>query len=505
YPDFPCRMPDDPATPAPHPTPAAAPSPAAAADATPVAEVGMGGLTPSQVGRLLQAGSGLFDSGADGPVRAWEPPPVEWLRRALPQLEITEFLARGGMGAVYQGRQRALGRPVAIKVLPPELHGSWARDRDADEGDGQESKLLYFVMEFIEGTDVGQLIAAEGRLAPERAAWIAVAVCDALAYAHEAGIVHRDIKPSNVLIDPSGRVKVADFGLAKAFDLESSVVTQSNLALGSPDFAAPEILLPGTTVDGRADLYAVGVMLYQMLTGQIPRGRFELPGSLMPQLGTRFDAILDRALQADPGKRYATAAELKRDLERAVPPDGCAAEPPSPAVSISRPRVWRAPVVVAGAAILLVAGGLMLKSGMERNNGKPVPAAHEGPAAEARPVAAGVAYPVIGPDGKVQFPIGVWARIQTRDKEAGRLANPENQRDGGWERLQDVALAGGYERNCTLMTNQGLRARFRGQRTGVDYPQMQLRGLEGKTPHYNLHIRFGKIQIRLSPSSPPSA
>ncbi len=465
----------------------------------------MGGLTPSQVGRLLQAGSGLFDSGADGPVRAWEPPPVEWLRRALPQLEITEFLARGGMGAVYQGRQRALGRPVAIKVLPPELHGSWARDRDADEGDGQESKLLYFVMEFIEGTDVGQLIAAEGRLAPERAAWIAVAVCDALAYAHEAGIVHRDIKPSNVLIDPSGRVKVADFGLAKAFDLESSVVTQSNLALGSPDFAAPEILLPGTTVDGRADLYAVGVMLYQMLTGQIPRGRFELPGSLMPQLGTRFDAILDRALQADPGKRYATAAELKRDLERAVPPDGCAAEPPSPAVSISRPRVWRAPVVVAGAAILLVAGGLMLKSGMERNNGKPVPAAHEGPAAEARPVAAGVAYPVIGPDGKVQFPIGVWARIQTRDKEAGRLANPENQRDGGWERLQDVALAGGYERNCTLMTNQGLRARFRGQRTGVDYPQMQLRGLEGKTPHYNLHIRFGKIQIRLSPSSPPSA
>ena len=220
--------------------------------------------------------------------RVWEPPPVEVLQRALPQYEVTALIARGGMGAVYRGMQRALKRPVAIKVLPPEMNDAGGSDlqfaarfkQEAqamarlshpnivavfDAGEvafqagqgaarqsgqaGQGGTLLYFVMEFIEGTDVAQLIASEGRLSAERAAPIIAAVCEALAFAHEEGIVHRDIKPSNIMIDKRGRVKVADFGLAKAVNLESTLMTRSDVAMGTPDFVAPEALIPGLQVD----------------------------------------------------------------------------------------------------------------------------------------------------------------------------------------------------------------------------------------------------------------
>ncbi|MCB1278055.1 serine/threonine-protein kinase [Prosthecobacter sp.] len=272
--------------------------------------------------------------------RRWSAPAIEELQRILPNYEITTLVACGGMGAVYKGTQVTLKRGVAIKVLPPDISN--------DEDDGMEfanrfkreaqamarlshpnivtvfdagqtpGGLLYYVMEFIDGTDVAQLIASEGRVAKERAVEIITAVCDALAYAHAEGIVHRDIKPSNVMIDRRGTVKVADFGLAKALNRETTALTRTQVAMGTPDYMAPEATIPGIQVDGRADIYAVGVMLYQMLTGKVPRGRFEAASGVVPKLDRRFDAIVDKAMQTDREKRYSTAIEMKGAIERAT-------------------------------------------------------------------------------------------------------------------------------------------------------------------------------------------
>ncbi|HYF36891.1 MAG TPA: serine/threonine-protein kinase, partial [Prosthecobacter sp.] len=257
------------------------------------------------------------------------------LQKALPQYEVSAFIARGGMGAVYRGLQRNLSRTVAIKVLPPEVPDndlSFA-DRFMNEARamarlahpnivavyeaGKTAEgLLYFVMEFVEGRDVAQLIATERRLEPGRALEIAAATCDALTFAHEEGIIHRDIKPSNIMVDKRGRVKVADFGLAKVMHPDATLLTFSDMAIGTPDFVAPELTVPGMKVDERVDIYALGVTLYQMLTGQLPRGRFQPASQIAPQAGPRVDKVVDKALQSSPDARYASAAEMKRDLER---------------------------------------------------------------------------------------------------------------------------------------------------------------------------------------------
>ncbi|HBJ85360.1 MAG TPA: hypothetical protein DDZ88_16085, partial [Verrucomicrobiales bacterium] len=129
-----------------------------------------------------------------------------------------------------------------------------------------------------------------------------------------------DIKPSNIMLDKKGRVKVADFGLAKTLNIESALMTRSDVAMGTPDFIAPEAMMPGMKVDGRADLYAVGVMLYQMLTGKIPRGRFELPSRVIPMMDKGFDAIVDKAMQTDRENRYSTATEMRQHLDTLLMP-----------------------------------------------------------------------------------------------------------------------------------------------------------------------------------------
>lgn len=256
------------------------------------------------------------------------------MQAMLPQYAFECLLGRGGMGAVYKAVQITLDRPVAIKVLPTELldnsdanfterfkneartmarlsHASIVNVYDFGE---TQSGLLYFVMEFIDGTDVLRMIASQGRLPEEYALSITAHVCDALAYAHKHGVVHRDIKPANILINMEGAVKVADFGLAKANDPSQSGLTKTNMAMGTPDFVAPEAFVPGVVLDGRADLYAIGVMLYQMLTGEIPRGIWTLPGA---KCGTdvRFDAIISKAMQTDREVRYQSATDIRRDLD----------------------------------------------------------------------------------------------------------------------------------------------------------------------------------------------
>ncbi len=202
----------------------------------------------------------------------WVPPSAEHLGKLLPQYEIEGLLGRGGMGAVYRARQKSLDRLVAIKILPPDIADEEMNFAERfkneartmakmnhpaivhvyDYGETSEGQL-YIVMEYIDGTDVARMILSQGRLPSEHALAITAHVCDALQYAHKHGVIHRDIKPANILIDMEGAVKVADFGLAKAMDAGQSGLTQTNMAVGTPDYVAPEALMSGINVDGRAD------------------------------------------------------------------------------------------------------------------------------------------------------------------------------------------------------------------------------------------------------------
>ena len=313
---------------------------------------------------------------------AWLPPSAAELQRSFPQYEIRGMLGHGGMGAVYKGWQRSLDRIVAIKILPASVadDGMNYAERFKQEAramakfrhpgivavyDAGETLngLLYFVMEYVEGTDVAQLITEYGRLPVAQALRIARRVCEALSYAHSQGVVHRDIKPSNVMIEADGSVKVADFGLAKLAGSEASQHTTSNVAIGTPDFMPPEALDGKGHVDHRADLYAVGGTLYQMLTGRAPHGRFDPPSTFVPRLDPRFDRIVDKAMQSDPERRYASAAEMGADLA-ALPCVEADMEgtTQTSAEGASR-RIWMKPVL-AGLLVVVLSG--MAVSGLSR-------------------------------------------------------------------------------------------------------------------------------------------
>lgn len=267
----------------------------------------------------------------------------------LPQYDEWVMIGCGGMGAVYRARQISLDRPVAVKVLPLQAgedaveftqrfkneartmarmnHPAIVAVHDFGE---THDGLFYFAMEYIDGTDVARMIQAQRRLPPEHALAITAHVCDALAYAHDRKVIHRDIKPANILINMDGAVKVADFGLAQMHDPTQEGAQPEGSTMGTPDYVAPEVLILGATVDGRADLYAVGVMLYNMLTGEIPHGTSP-PASQKAGCDPRFDAIITKAMANDVTRRYQNARELRRDLDRilTVP---VAKEQPAPQV-----------------------------------------------------------------------------------------------------------------------------------------------------------------------------
>ncbi|WP_461528226.1 serine/threonine protein kinase [Prosthecobacter sp.] len=264
----------------------------------------------------------------------WLPPTAEELQKQLPQYEIVELIGRGGMGAVYKGQQVTLERQVAIKILSTSLDesdGSFA-ERFRNEARAMarlkhpgivgvydfgttSDGLLYIVMEYIDGTDVSRMISSQGRLHTNHAMAITAHICDALAYAHEQGIIHRDIKPANIMVGHDGVVKVADFGLAKMSHHGQSGLTQSGMTMGTLLYMAPESLMLGTAVDRRADIYAMGVMLYQMLTGVLPQGVFKPPSQVVPGLDPRYDPIISKAMQEDRDTRYPNAMTMRRDLD----------------------------------------------------------------------------------------------------------------------------------------------------------------------------------------------
>jgi len=298
---------------------------------------------------------GAADETATGGQKAqFHPPSVAELAPLFPQLEIFELIGKGGMGAVYKARQKQLDRVVALKILPPGIGDDpafaerFAREAKAlaklnhpgivtlyefghVEGSGSRrtthnpQPLYYFLMEFVDGVNLRQLLHA-GRIAPREALAIVPQICDALQFAHDQGIVHRDIKPENILLDRRGRVKVADFGLAKLVGIESDPATGSETAAGSPvltgagrvmgtpNYMAPEQQEHPDAVDHRADIYALGVVFYQMLTGELPGKRIE-PPSRKVEVDVRLDEIVLRALQKNPELRYQQVSEVKTCVE----------------------------------------------------------------------------------------------------------------------------------------------------------------------------------------------
>ncbi len=300
-------------------------------------------------------------SSSSKPSKGWQPPTLEEMQAMLPQYQLVSLLGRGGMGAVYRAQQVSLDRAVAIKVLPgdlvDDLDGNFAERfkneartmakmnhpgivKVFDFGETQTG-LLYIVMEFIDGTDVSKMIQTQRRLPADYALAITAHVGDALAYAHKNGVIHRDIKPANILITQEGVVKVADFGLAKANDSNLRGLTKTNMAMGTPDFVAPEAFSPGTVMDGRADLYAMGVMLYQMLTGEVPRGMWDMP-SIKVGTDPRYDAVILKAMEADRELRYQDAMDIRRDLDVIMTTPMVKAEPqpaatPKQQTVVSRP------------------------------------------------------------------------------------------------------------------------------------------------------------------------
>ena len=343
----------------------------------PISAGSLAGLCPTC---LLAQGLGTdAGGGRRGP---FVPPPLEEVAKLFPQLEILGLLGAGGMGAVYKARQPALDRIVALKILPShsEEGGNFTErfNREARAlarlshpnivavfEFGQAGALGFFIMEFVDGANLRQLEKA-GRLAPREALQIIPQICDALQYAHDEGVVHRDIKPENVLVDRKGRVKIADFGLAKILgqDAESLRLTAEGQVMGTPHYMAPEQIEKPLTVDHRADIYSLGVVLYEMLTGDLPLGKFA-PPSRKYQLDVRLDEVVLRALENDPARRYQHASEVKTQVENiAGTPTPAAAPPltefqrveesprpvPTPA---TRPRS-----LVVVAALFLVAGCL---------------------------------------------------------------------------------------------------------------------------------------------------
>jgi Leucine-rich repeat (LRR) protein len=240
------------------------------------------------------------------------------------------FLGQGGMGAVYKGLQMPLKRPVAIKILARGVGMDYGFEerfkREAyamaalthphivqvyDCGDAGEN-FLFISMEMVEGGDLSDALKNK-QVTPELALKLMPQICDGLQAAHERGIIHRDIKPANIFLTKDGRAKVADFGLAKKLDTTGTMVTKTGLGLGTPDYAAPEQYDNLPDIDHRADIYSLGVMMYQLLTGSIPRGSWKAP-STRAAVDPRLDDVVLKALASDRDDRYQTVAEMKAGI-----------------------------------------------------------------------------------------------------------------------------------------------------------------------------------------------
>ncbi len=286
------------------------------------------------------------------------PPAPEDIAKHFPQLEILECLGRGGMGVVYKARQPRLNRLVALKILAPgRQQDPQFADRFLREAQalarlshpnivtvydfGESDGLYYLLMEYVDGVTLRGLLHGT-KLEPVQALAIVPRICEALQYAHEQGVVHRDIKPENVLIDKQGRVKIADFGIARMLGVEGLPAhTRDRYVIGTPYYMAPEQVEKPLEVDHRADIYSLGVVFYEMLTGELPLGRFALPSQKV-SVDVRLDDIVLRTLEKEPQRRYQHASEVRTDVEN-VSGVTTGTPAPIPGVNLGAPPPPRPP------------------------------------------------------------------------------------------------------------------------------------------------------------------
>lgn len=283
---------------------------------------------------------------------------IEFVREAFPQLEIVEMAGRGGMGTVFKARQPKLDRFIALKILPENRarHPSFAERFEREgkllarlshpnivavydfgqteinvPGEEKPVSFYYLMMEFIDGVDLRHAMREE-RFSAEQALAIVPKICDALQYAHEEGVLHRDIKPENILLDVKGRVKIADFGIASVIRGTEDEQTDTNEVnffantenndekltlegqiIGTPNYMAPEQFEGAEMVDARADVYSLGVVFYELLTGELPKEEFPKPSEKTP-VDSEIDHIVQKALEKNREKRYQSAEEFKTDV-----------------------------------------------------------------------------------------------------------------------------------------------------------------------------------------------
>ena len=330
----------------------------------------------------------------------FQAPSVEELQPHFPAYEITAFIAQGGMGAVYAARQVSLDRPVAIKILPrqfgadPQFRSSFEAEAKSmarlnhpnliavyDFGDADG--MLYIIMELVEGKSLHH--SAYGRaIDQEEAARLVAGISHGLAHAHQHGILHRDIKPGNILLGPEAVPKIGDFGLARPVGEDHN---PDEIVWGTPGYSAPEVVNNPDQVDQRVDIFAVGVLLYELLTAKVPSEPWQ-PPSAVSQCSPEFDRIIRRATHPSPELRYAKAEDLAKELDalgdklkkpvlrrtktatapttgRNHPPVGMRAA--TPAIAVPQPKPQSIPVmgIVAAIVVLGILGFFLIGSGKD--------------------------------------------------------------------------------------------------------------------------------------------
>ena len=262
----------------------------------------------------------------------------------LDHYRIDRTIARSGMSVLFQATDMNDGRQVAIKVPHPEMESDpvlferFKREQEIGQTldhpgvvktyDGEERSRIYMVIEWLDGRLLRAILNEERKLPIERAVQLTVSICDALDYMHKHGVVHRDLKPENIMVHAEDHIKLIDFGIAMKEDARRLTFTNMTATLGTPDYISPE-QVKGQRGDQRSDIYALGVMLYEMLTGETP---FSGPNplavmnervlhdprqarKLRPEISPELQEILNRALVREPRHRYATASEMAWELE----------------------------------------------------------------------------------------------------------------------------------------------------------------------------------------------